>query len=174
MHVPLHDQLGYFAKKKWKPINNITTYNHFEFNSDPSDKGKVTCHHIFDGPKTKIDITSDIDSPNDFPPSLVPEGLSWKVKNTFSKISALSALKIIEICCAPTPVLNPIPQQTVKKKFQHQNKTKKRKKEQSAETLTNKLASSKRPSRRKRQFSFKSLVACKFFLNIFNFNFTIS
>lgn len=110
VHVPLHDWLGYFAKKKWKPIKNITTYNDFEFNSDPSDKGKVTCQNIFDGPKIKIDITSYIDPPNDFPPSIVPEGLSWKRKKyLFEKIRPFCVEDHRDFLCAdPGPEPNPI------------------------------------------------------------------
>lgn len=150
VHVPLHDWLGYFAKKKWKPIKNITTYNHFEFNSDLSDKGKVTCQNIFDGPKTKVDITSDIDPPNDFPPSIVPEGLSWKRKKyLFEKIRPFCAEDHRDLLCAdPGPEPNPIVDSEEEVPTPKPNK--KRKKEPSAETLTNKPASSSRPSRRRK------------------------
>lgn len=67
VHVPLHDWLGYFAKKKWKTIKIITSYNHFEFNSDPSKKDRVICQTIFDGPKTTFDITTETYPPNNFP-----------------------------------------------------------------------------------------------------------
>lgn len=65
--VPLNDWLGYFAQKDWKTIKNITTFNHFLFQSDPMSKGKVDCQMICDGPKFTSVITTDTNPTNDFP-----------------------------------------------------------------------------------------------------------
>lgn len=110
VHVSLHDWLGYFAKMKWKTIQNITTYNHFEFNSDPSAKDQVIFQPTFDGPKTTFDITTETDPPNNSPSTIVPDGLPWKRKELLcEKIRPFCAGYCRDLLCPdPGPEPNPI------------------------------------------------------------------
>lgn len=86
VYVPMHDWLNYFAGKKWRAIKNITSYNHFKFQSGLANTGKVKCQITTEGPVVSSLITEETDI-EDFPEVIVAEGLTWKRKKyLFEKI----------------------------------------------------------------------------------------